>query len=96
MYKIVTHPGSSHKDDFLATCVLLAALGDADVYRREPTAADMADLNTFVVDVGFEFAPERHNFDHHQDRTLPCASTWSCSISATMRRRCRCLPGIGT
>ena len=73
MYKIVTHPGSSHKDDFLATCVLLATLGDADVYRREPTAADLADLNTFVVDVGFEYAPERHNFDHHQDRSLPCA-----------------------
>jgi len=73
MYKIVTHPGSSHKDDFLATCVLLATLGDAEIYRREATDEDLADLNTYVVDVGFEYAPERHNFDHHQDRTLPCA-----------------------
>ncbi len=73
MYKIVTHPGSSHKDDFLAACVLLATLGDAEVHRREPTDADLADLNTYVVDVGFEYAPERRNFDHHQDRSLPCA-----------------------
>jgi hypothetical protein len=73
MYRIITHPGSSHKDDFLATSVLLATLGDAEVFRREPTPADMADVNTYVVDVGFEHAPERRNFDHHQDRSLPCA-----------------------
>lgn len=73
MYKIITHPGSSHKDDFLATSVLLATLDDAAVLRREPTAADMEDVNTYVVDVGFEYAPERRNFDHHQDRSLPCA-----------------------
>jgi len=73
MYKIVTHPGSSHKDDFLAVCVLLATLGDAEIYRREATDSDLADLNTYVVDVGLEHAPERHNFDHHQDRSLPCA-----------------------
>ena len=73
MYKIVTHPGSSHKGDFLATCVLLATLEEAEVYRREPTDADLADPDTYVVDVGFEYAPERCNFDHHQDRSLPCA-----------------------
>jgi hypothetical protein len=73
MNKIVTHPGSVHKDDFLATCVLLASLDGAQVFRREPTGADLSDPNTYVVDVGFELAPERHNFDHHQDHTLPCA-----------------------
>ncbi|MGK2905104.1 MAG: MYG1 family protein [Desulfuromonadales bacterium] len=73
MYKIVSHPGSAHKDDFLAVSVLLATLGDAQVFRREPTSADLDDLNTYVVDVGMEYAPERHNFDHHNDRSLPCA-----------------------
>jgi len=73
MYQIVTHPGSAHRDDFLATSVLLATLGGAQVFRREPTRADLDDLNTYVVDVGLEYAPGRHNFDHHQDRTLPCA-----------------------
>lgn len=73
MYKIVTHPGSAHKDDFLATCVLLATLDPAEVFRREPTRADLADPDTYVVDVGLEYAPERHNFDHHHDNSLPCA-----------------------
>ncbi|MGW8313352.1 MAG: MYG1 family protein [Desulfuromonadales bacterium] len=73
MYKIVTHPGSVHKDDFLSTCVLLATLDGAQVFRREATGTDLADPNTYVVDVGLELAPERHNFDHHQDHSLPCA-----------------------
>lgn len=73
MYKIITHPGSAHKDDFMAVSVLLATLGDAEVHRREPTPDDLADLKTYVVDVGMEHAPDRHNFDHHQDPTLPCA-----------------------
>jgi hypothetical protein len=73
MYKIVTHPGSAHKDDFLATAVLLAVLNEAEVFRQEPTQEDLDDPNTYVIDVGFEYDPERHNFDHHQDRSLPCA-----------------------
>ncbi|MFN2312874.1 MAG: MYG1 family protein, partial [Bacteroidales bacterium] len=73
MYKIITHPGSAHKDDFLSVSVLLAILGNAEVFRREPTSEDLADLNTYVVDVGMDYAPERHNFDHHQDPSLPCA-----------------------
>ena len=73
MYTIVTHPGSAHKDDFLASCMLLAILDDADLCRREPTAEDLADIDTYVIDAGLEYAPERHNFDHHQDPGLPCA-----------------------
>jgi hypothetical protein len=73
MYKIITHPGSAHKDDFLTVSVLLATLGSAEVFRRESTSEDLDDLNTYVVDVGMEYSPERHNFDHHQDQSLPCA-----------------------
>jgi len=73
MYRIITHPGSAHKDDFLSASVLLATLGKAEIFRREPTEADLADFNTYVVDVGLEHDPDRHNFDHHQDRTMPCA-----------------------
>ena len=73
MYKIVAHPGSAHKDDFLSTCVLLTTLGHAEVFRREATSEDLADPQTYVVDVGMELAPERNNFDHHQDPSLPCA-----------------------
>jgi hypothetical protein len=62
---ILTHPGGSHKDEFLACCLLLA--GNAvPVVRREPTADDLADPAIVVVDVGGEHDPERGNFDHHQ------------------------------
>jgi len=73
MYKIITHPGSAHKDDFMSASVLLATLGSAVIERREATAADIADPNTFVIDVGMVYEPAQHNFDHHQDSTLPCA-----------------------
>ncbi len=73
MYKIVTHPGNAHKDDFMSVCILLAKLETATVYRREATAEDLSDPNTFVVDVGMQLIPDLHNFDHHQDRGLPCA-----------------------
>jgi hypothetical protein len=63
--RILTHPGGSHKDEFLACCLLVA--GNAvPIVRREPTDEDLADPLTAVVDVGHEHAPERGNFDHHQ------------------------------
>jgi hypothetical protein len=73
MYRIIAHPGSAHKDDFIAVSVLLATLGSAEVFRREPTSEDLANLDTYVVDVGMDYSPEKHNFDHHQDQSLPCA-----------------------
>ncbi len=73
MYRIIAHPGSAHKDDFMSVSILLATLGSAEVFRREATSHDLADPNTYVVDVGMDYDPERHNFDHHQDSTLPCA-----------------------
>jgi hypothetical protein len=63
--RILTHPGGSHKDEFLACCLLLAE-NPVTIVRREPTPEDLADLSTAVVDVGHEHAPERGNFDHHQ------------------------------
>lgn len=73
MYKIIVHPGSAHRDDFMSVCVLLATLGEAEVYRREASAADLTDQRTFVIDVGLEYNPTLNNFDHHQDKSLPCA-----------------------
>ncbi len=73
MYKIVVHPGSAHKDDFLSVSVLLSTHDVEAVYRREATPEDLADPYTYVVDVGMEYDEEKHNFDHHQDHCLPCA-----------------------
>lgn len=73
MFKIVTHPGSAHKDDFLSVCVLLSMLGRAEIHRREATLEDIVDPDTYLVDVGMHYDPQKHNFDHHQDSGLPCS-----------------------
>ena len=62
---ILTHPGGSHKDEFLACCLLLADHA-VPLVRREPTAEDLDNPATAVVDVGGEHDPARGNFDHHQ------------------------------
>lgn len=74
MYKIIVHPGRAHRDDLMAVCVLLAALdGPVEVFRRDPGSEDLADPDTYVVDIGMDYNPQQHNFDHHQDPALPCA-----------------------
>ncbi len=65
MKAILTHPGSAHKDDLLACCLLLAN-HRVPIWRRDPTEEDLADPEILVVDVGGEHDPERGNFDHHQ------------------------------
>lgn len=77
---ILTHPGSSHKDEFLACCLLIAG-HEAPVIRREPTQSDLDDLNLAVVDVGGEHSPERGNFDHHQ---FPKDHPPTCSLSLVL------------
>ncbi|MCX6938553.1 MAG: MYG1 family protein [Verrucomicrobia bacterium] len=74
---ILTHPGSAHKDEFLACCVLLA-VAPVPILRREPAEGDLADPATLVVDVGHRHEPELNNFDHHQ---LPRDHPPTCSIS---------------
>jgi hypothetical protein len=79
--RILTHPGSAHKDEFLACCLLVAVHG-VEIVRREPTPADLADVATAVVDVGEEHAPERNNFDHHQ---FPADHPPVCSLSLVLQ-----------
>ncbi|MGC6487097.1 MAG: MYG1 family protein [Planctomycetota bacterium] len=72
---VVTHPGGAHKDDLLACCVLIARNG-CPIERREPTAADLADPQVAVVDVGGDHDAARANFDHHhfpRDHPPTCA-----------------------
>lgn len=78
---IITHPGSAHKDEFLACAVLLSE-HPVPIIRREPTAADIADPTIAVVDVGGEHVSERHNFDHHQ---LPRSETSTCALSLVLQ-----------
>lgn len=78
---ILTHPGSAHKDDFLACCVLLAH-APAPIVRREPTPADIGNAQTVVVDVGDSHEPSRNNFDHHH---LPDDAAPVCALSLVLQ-----------
>lgn len=78
---LLTHPGSAHKDEFLACCVLLA-LHPVPIIRREPTASDLNDPQIAVVDVGHEHDPVRNNFDHHQ---LPKDHAPTCALSLVLQ-----------
>ena len=78
--KILTHPGSSHKDEFLACCLLIAG-NEVPILRREPSQEDLDDPATAVVDVGGEHSPERGNFDHHQ---FPKDHPPICSLSLVL------------
>jgi hypothetical protein len=78
---ILTHPGSAHKDEFLACCVLLAT-ASCPILRREPTEADLADPAFAVVDVGHRHEPALNNFDHHQ---LPADVAPTCALSLVLQ-----------
>lgn len=78
---VLTHPGSAHKDEFLA-CSVLLALHHAPIVRREPTPEDLANPSICVVDVGHAHQPELNNFDHHQ---LPKDAPPTCSLSLVLQ-----------
>lgn len=78
---ILTHPGGSHKDEFLACCLLLAE-NPVRLVRKEPTEADLADVSIAVVDVGHEHDATRGNFDHHQ---FPKDHPPLCSLSLVLQ-----------
>ena len=78
---IVTHPGSAHKDDFLACCIL-AHLHSVPIERREPTNEDLGNATICVVDVGAEHDASLNNFDHHQ---FPKNSPPVCALSLVLQ-----------
>lgn len=81
MKRIITHPGSAHKDDFLACSVLLAR-DPCPLERRDPTETDLEDPEVAVVDVGQRHEPEKLNFDHHQ---FPRDHVPTCSLSLVLQ-----------
>ena len=79
--RVLTHPGSAHKDDFLACCVLLHHY-PVPIERREPTEADLEDASIAVVDVGGAHDPERNNYDHHH---FPRDADPVCALSLVLQ-----------
>ena len=78
---IVTHPGSAHKDEFLACCVLLTQ-ASVVIDRREPTEADLTNSAIAVVDIGEEHLATLNNFDHHQ---FPHDHVPTCALSLVLQ-----------
>ncbi len=78
--RIVTHPGGAHKDELLATCVLIAKHGCA-IARRNPTDADLSDPTVAVLDVGGSHDPALNNFDHHH---FPREHAPTCTLSLVL------------
>ncbi|XP_058717179.1 MYG1 exonuclease [Poecile atricapillus] len=86
--RIGTHDGTFHCDEALA-CFLLRLLPryrDAEIVRtRDPQRLAACDV---VVDVGGEYDPGRHRYDHHQRsftesmRSLRPDKPWSTKLSS--------------
>lgn len=77
MEKIITHGGSAHRDDFLSCAIALAHYPEITrIERRTPTDEELANPDILILDVGNDYNPELHNFDHHQfdrDHAPECA-----------------------
>lgn len=65
--RLITHSGSFHADDVLATVVLSKLFPEASVLRtRDPAILTTTTASDIVYDVGFEYDAERGRYDHHQ------------------------------
>ncbi|KAI8802431.1 metal-dependent protein hydrolase [Cladochytrium replicatum] len=67
MPTVATHNGTFHADECLAVYLLTTHVspfrGSSIVRSRDPKVLEKADI---VVDVGGEYDPSRHRYDHHQ------------------------------
>lgn len=73
MITIYTHNRTFHCDELIAITLLLKYyVGERDykiIRTRDTTLIDAAKHNNdvFVIDIGFDYNPEKLNFDHHQN-----------------------------
>ncbi|MEM1913719.1 MAG: MYG1 family protein [Thermofilaceae archaeon] len=74
--KIVSHKAPRHLDDFLTVAYLKALYPEAEiefVHPQEVPEEYLKDPQVVVIDVGGKYEPELNNFDHHQNKDLPCS-----------------------
>lgn len=78
--KVVVHPGSAHRDDFISIALILGSVPGSciQIERRDPTEEDLKNPSVLVVDQGREHNPDLNNYDHHhfsQDKEPACSIT---------------------
>jgi len=73
MEKLIVHNGTFHTDDVALTSFVRMSYPNISVERRMPTEDELDDPNIIVGDVGLRYDISNNNFDHHQDKELPCA-----------------------
>ena len=66
--KIATHNGKFHADEVFAISLLrrLERFADAEIIRTRDT--ELLKTADVVVDVGGQYDPSTHRYDHHQVR----------------------------
>jgi len=75
MRKIIVHPGAAHFDDVLSVSLILANHENDEfvIERRRPVQTELDDPNVYIADIGGVYNPQKLNFDHHHDSSLPAA-----------------------
>lgn len=75
--RIVTHNTIFHADEVFGVAILALAAHHVQVVRTRDKAIlaeALADPETLVMDVGGVYEPDKLNFDHHQDLSLPSSA----------------------
>ncbi len=81
-YSIITHSGRAHLDEILAIATLAASRDELPKEIQRLSSEESAGLveagslpeDTWVIDCGLVYDPEKRLFDHHQDGALPSSA----------------------
>lgn len=76
--EIIVHPKTFQTDEVVGVALLrmlFPTLRNVTIKRLLPSQRDLANPRVMVIDTGERYEPELNNFDHHQDKSLPCSST---------------------
>ena len=72
--KVICHPGSAHRDDFLSVSIILAHDENVNVIeRKNPSKKEIENHDVWVVDVGMVHDSKMNAFDHHQLEEIECS-----------------------
>ena len=65
--RLITHSGGFHADDIFGIATLCILFGKDNIEIIRTRDQDIISEGDYVLDVGFEYDPQRNRFDHHQE-----------------------------